>query len=1081
MKRVFRPLIAALAMILPFTSFCQLSRLSLDQKIAETEWIAEGKVVTQRSFWNPGHTMIYTSNTLEVSKVLKGRLQSQRIQVITQGGTVDNFMITTDHLLQLNTGDQGLFFLNSWNFPLDLPQAIPAFDVYGSQQGFYQYHGASASDAFDETLISNLHSLIISKTKQSFTYPGTARTSLPNLVRLLGTGTISSFSPLSVTAGTLHDPANNTLTISGSGFGAVPASDAAVLFKHADNATVTPSFAVSATSPYIISWNDQQIQLRVPDRAATGKIAVVKTAGDTAFSASNLDVFYSVQNATFNINGTVVVKEPRLMASNGSGGYSILYSTNTAGGGRDISSAPEKGTFQRALSTWKEVVGFNVTESGTTASQAVNVGAADKENIIMFDNTNTGVAPLASGVLAVTYNGFSMCSNTAFEAQKVGFDIVIRNAGVSVGNTTFTTGPCFPSTTVSEIDLETVLLHELGHAVNLGHVNDNYEITGNTVATVNPAKLMHFSVLNNVSRRSLDQSAFQGGLYCVTPQGYQYGNCSLPDIEMTPLPRINIANDECPLVFPGTPTLQGITKAEDLVHATSNKNRDPQFTAINCSNTGAAVTNNAYEVIRTASAGSLDLTVLDYITSPAEQAGCSEEGFRLAIYQVNSCPSGQNFPLPVACRTFSANGAIASITGLAANSTYLLFIEAIRSTKATFSLILNGSALAPNNTRPAVVISTSVPNPTNAPVITIKIDFSENVTGFDISRINVTGGTKTNFTGSGRSYTVDIIPTADGTITVNVPANVAVNTVNNGNTPSNTLTFVSDRTPPSIPLITSITTDTGISATDGITNDQTLFISGKAEPASVVSLFRQGIAGAIGTVTTNASGNWTFDYTSTQLGEGNYVFTASATDAAGNNSAISQPFTVVVDLTPPSVTISSPVSNPATTSPVPIKIDFTENVYGFDISRVNVIGGTKTNFAGAGKSYSLDIIPSSDNVQIVVQVAGNIVSDVAGNSNNAAADFVINYNAHITASGIFPNPAIQEVNVYLKGLANGACTIELFDDKGAKVYSGLFSVNSASTVAKVKIANLVNGLYHLQVVDSAGALVLKGSVIKIDK
>ena len=47
--------------------------------------------------------------------------------------------------------------------------------------------------------------------------------------------------------------------------------------------------------------------------------------------------------------------------------------------------------------------------------------------------------------------------------------------------------------------------------------------------------------------------------------------------------------------------------------------------------------------------------------------------------------------------------------------------------------------------------------------------FSENVTGFSSSGINVTNGTVSGFTGSGTTYNFTVTPSADGAVTVDVP------------------------------------------------------------------------------------------------------------------------------------------------------------------------------------------------------------------------------------------------------------------------------------------------------------------------
>jgi hypothetical protein len=163
---------------------------------------------------------------------------------------------------------------------------------------------------------------------------------------------------------------------------------------------------------------------------------------------------------------------------------------------------------------------------------------------------------------------------------------------------------------------------------------------------------------------------------------------------MTPLSTTAESKDECPGTFPSTATPPGTIVAFDLVHATSNKFVDPQYTALNCAGTGTGITNTAYYAFKTGPVGGiLSLNVTGYATTPAAQSSCSVAGIELAIYAVSSCPAGQAFPSPFACRTFNANGALANIAGLSANTTYLLLADGIESTKANFSLTFAGGSL----------------------------------------------------------------------------------------------------------------------------------------------------------------------------------------------------------------------------------------------------------------------------------------------------------------------------------------------------------------------------------------------------
>ena len=178
----------------------------------------------------------------------------------------------------------------------------------------------------------------------------------------------------------------------------MPTGSCAVKFKDGNSASTLPDYSVAYNSPYIISWSDTKIQVKVPTRAATGKIAVVNSTGSSTTSATVLNVLYSVFSVDFNLGGVITPTEARLMNTNGSGGYSLLYCTSTAGNGVDLNAAPEKETFQRALATWNESGGVNFVEGGTTTTQTVNPN--DASNIIMFDNTNKGAtygSPLAAG------------------------------------------------------------------------------------------------------------------------------------------------------------------------------------------------------------------------------------------------------------------------------------------------------------------------------------------------------------------------------------------------------------------------------------------------------------------------------------------------------------------------------------------------------------------------------------------------------------------------------------------------------------------------------------------------------------
>ena len=99
------------------------------------------------------------------------------------------------------------------------------------------------------------------------------------------------------------------------------------------------------------------------------------------------------------------------------------------------------------------------------------------------------------------------------------------------------------------------------------------------------------------------------------------------------------------------------------------------------------------------------------------------------------------------------------------------------------------------------------------------------------------------------------------------------------------LSVTVDTVTPIAPTIASFSNDSG-TVGDGITNDNTLTLTGTAEANSTVKVYDG--ATLLGTATANGSGAWT--YTTSALSNGAHNLTATATDAAGNTGVASTAF-----------------------------------------------------------------------------------------------------------------------------------------------------------------------------------------------
>ncbi len=281
-------------------------------------------------------------------------------------------------------------------------------------------------------------------------------------------------------------------------------------------------------------------------------------------------------------------------------------------------------------------------------------------------------------------------------------------------------------------------------------------------------------------------------------------------------------------------------------------------------------------------------------------------------------------------------------------------------------------------TKPTVTI-TSNANDSQAGAFTATFTFSEDVSGFASEDISVSNAAVSNFnTTSAKIYTATITPSADGDVDIDVQANKATDAAGNNNTAATQLTVVNDETAPAAPIVSSISSDAGSSATDNLTNDQTLEISGTAEANASVEVFIGG--NSIGNTTADGSGNWTYDHTGSSLTEAAHSITAKATDAAGNESAISTALDITVDISAPSVSTGTIVGK---TYGLGDNVDVT---YVFDdIVLVDETNGTPSVTIAMGGKNRVAAYHSGSGTNTLVFRYTTVAGDIDGNGVNVSA------------------------------------------------------------------------------------------------
>jgi Bacterial Ig-like domain len=189
------------------------------------------------------------------------------------------------------------------------------------------------------------------------------------------------------------------------------------------------------------------------------------------------------------------------------------------------------------------------------------------------------------------------------------------------------------------------------------------------------------------------------------------------------------------------------------------------------------------------------------------------------------------------------------------------------------------------------------------------------------------------------------------------------------------------------PAVTeSLAKDTGSSATDKITSNDTL--TGSGDPNAVVHFTVDGHLVA-GTATANASGVWTF--TPTNLSNGTHTIVASETDAAGNTGTASLTFTL--DTTAPNPTITNEVLSNGKVTLTGTSLEAGDTISVYDGSKL--LGTTTT---GSNDSWSF-VTGSASNAEHIYTVTATDVAGNIGHSSNEAILGSTAANAIVLPSG----------------------------------------------------------------------------------
>jgi hypothetical protein len=331
----------------------------------------------------------------------------------------------------------------------------------------------------------------------------------------------------------------------------------------------------------------------------------------------------------------------------------------------------------------------------------------------------------------------------------------------------------------------------------------------------------------------------------------------------------------------------------------------------------------------------------------------------------------------------------------------------------------------------------------NASQIVFTFTFTEPVTGFSASKVSVTNGAKASFTGSGALYSLVVIPSGDGNVTVSCASGCAIDVANNEAIGA-TASVVSDRTPPTCTM-----TPNGVSRNSAAITMSLIF----SEAITGLSLEDLQVENA--TIDQLSGNGASYSVIVHPIAEGvvNIRINSGTVIDSADNANLASSTSITYDITAPTCTIT-PNGTSTNSNSISFVFAFSEAVTGLTANGITVTNGTKGSFSGSGSSYTLVVSPTADGAVVVTLPAATVV-DAAGNGNLAA-------NATVTSDRTPPSIAITP---------NGSSTADnpiLFTFTFGEAVTG-FTVSDISVTngTKGSFSTISASQYTLEVIPSS--------------
>ena len=318
--------------------------------------------------------------------------------------------------------------------------------------------------------------------------------------------------------------------------------------------------------------------------------------------------------------------------------------------------------------------------------------------------------------------------------------------------------------------------------------------------------------------------------------------------------------------------------------------------------------------------------------------------------------------------------------------------------------------------RPGVTITGPDLEDTQGSAFDVTITFTEDVQGFVLDGILLTGEATLALSGSGKSYTATVRPTAEGIVGLSVNPDAAHDAANNQNTASNAYQVQVDPTAPGVEIQNVPETDQNAVFEVEIVFDDP--VSGfEASDITLTSTLTEGTGNATVLLTNGTDGDtdYTAEITPPTDAEGTIALSVPAgvaTNAVNHANTASAEHTVPIDTRHPTVTITAPTTTQ--TDAFDVTITFSESVTDFTQNGIQLTGDANvTSFSGSGTTYTAQITPA-DNTQgtLEIQIPEDVAQDTASNFNTESDAVTVSVDRKVPTVEITNVPTTVQMGAF---------------------------------------------------------------------